>query len=1215
MMKNYMSSPVHPTARTNARAFHKHGFISHYCQNSMKMIHLFRSVCGVCVGILFCPSALAFDTGYHFDLTRDVLFLENFNDTPITYVQIFNYYNDGYESAKKTIATLHEKELIWGGMEFDTEAMIWDAIWAEENRNLSDEQMHFDDLVGYADFTNRWNKLLRNTYDAVQTAESKNDVRGFLAILGMTSHQVQDFYAHSNWADKNWGGLATWFDVPDSERSKTNLYGYGAPGFSHGTPTTPGINKDYASRSNFKPAYREAFLCTWQWFYLLKSWVSSSFWTAAATYNVDAGQKQERDFCEAISLYGDVGHYKGPTSGSDLDVYFVGWDYIDSHWSSTSPTQYPGEVRNMELHDKWREYQWLVAPDRGLVIHPPMTIMYPPKCKWLDLTFQLAAQTDNDVIWNIDTDLGLYPDEADFYPRITFNGHQYNQAFKSDSDWYYPGYWLAMYPDFSTNGLIPCEIGLYDNDGWWGFSGDDDHCDTNVEYDHKNWINELTGTQYNGLGAVHVDGFVYDAGFWDADGDGDEAQLIFQFSYLDEPRYPKQGYQVDYGAEATVPGQPIVSDDGKWSGDPNLIHFSWAMPVSQAVLANPVLSFQYQLIWYPEGSTNAHFSIPLWTSCGLATEVDIPKTIEHGTKYVLNVKAQNAIGWSQTGSSDGIVADLEAPTNLTISTFQMVTHTNAIGKPTQTNIYLNIGLSAEDPDSGLLYYYVFISRTGEAGGMVRTNTTEVLFSDKIKASPFRSGPIQFTNFTTLRPEDFCYIAVQAIDAAGRTSAPVTASLNAPPDVKGPDLTVTEVTAPNVVTSGGNIAVQWKVRNQGDSIDALAWLDYVYFSANNTVGKGDVLLGKQRQIASPTTQSNYTANLLARIPSVPAGTYYLIVQTDAQGVVREAEENNNQRVISINVLASEPQIQGPDLKVIGVAAPSTGVAARSLLVQWNVLNRGDGTASPGWYDTVYFSTNNTYETGDLALSQPFHVGDLPAGSNYTASATVGLPPVAAGTYYLILRTDSLGGVFEADEGNNQIAIPITVLIPDLTVAEARSLTEPVAGQNVTVIWTVLNQGTGKASPGWYDAVYLSTNNTYEPGDMVLIQPYHAGDLAPGSNYITTARVTIPESVKGTFYLIVRTDSLSGVFEANETNNQRVFEWSAPEEPPKLSISLGGRVAELSWPVAAAGFTLESTTQLGAGTWETVTNKVLVVEKRQVCTVACTPACRFYRLRKD
>jgi hypothetical protein len=37
-----------------------------------------------------------------------------------------------------------------------------------------------------------------------------------VTVIGMTLDQVQDFYAHSNWADKHWGGDATWFDVPDA---------------------------------------------------------------------------------------------------------------------------------------------------------------------------------------------------------------------------------------------------------------------------------------------------------------------------------------------------------------------------------------------------------------------------------------------------------------------------------------------------------------------------------------------------------------------------------------------------------------------------------------------------------------------------------------------------------------------------------------------------------------------------------------------------------------------------------------------------------------------------------------------------------------------------------------------------------------------------------------------------------------------------------------
>jgi hypothetical protein len=87
-----------------------------------------------------------------------------------------------------------------------------------------------------------------------------------LAVLGMSLHQVQDFYAHSDWAVQYDTSHATWFDFP---RDNTEVKTAGIP------------EKDHAGLHLFTQAYCEAFYATWQWVRIVEQWVSPAFWEKA----------------------------------------------------------------------------------------------------------------------------------------------------------------------------------------------------------------------------------------------------------------------------------------------------------------------------------------------------------------------------------------------------------------------------------------------------------------------------------------------------------------------------------------------------------------------------------------------------------------------------------------------------------------------------------------------------------------------------------------------------------------------------------------------------------------------------------------------------------------------------------------------------------------------------------------------------------------------
>lgn len=154
---------------------------------------------------------------------------------------------------------------------------------SEEIEQLFAEKAHFQYYKDNTEMSKEWDRLLEQTYQAVKTSERNHDTRMFLVTLGMSLHTVQDFYAHSTWADltdsgdfaaKGYEGDVTWFDV--LERDKNATSGVFIHSLDH-----PGIHKDFPSRPHFDTSYREAYYASLQWIRLVRSWVSEDFWNEA----------------------------------------------------------------------------------------------------------------------------------------------------------------------------------------------------------------------------------------------------------------------------------------------------------------------------------------------------------------------------------------------------------------------------------------------------------------------------------------------------------------------------------------------------------------------------------------------------------------------------------------------------------------------------------------------------------------------------------------------------------------------------------------------------------------------------------------------------------------------------------------------------------------------------------------------------------------------
>ena len=117
---------------------------------------------------------------------------------------------------------------------------------------------------------------------------------------------------------------------------------------------------------------------------------------------------------------------------------------------------------------------------------------------------------------------------------------------------------------------------------------------------------------------------------------------------------------------------------------------------------------------------------------------------------------------------------------------------------------------------------------------------------------------------------------------------------------GPDLIVSTLTAPISAVRGSTITITESVKNNGGG-DAGASTTKLYLSTNSTWDAGDTYLG-ERTVPALAALATSSGSTNMTIPSdIAAGTYYIIVVSDAGLAIVEINETNNNKykLITIN----------------------------------------------------------------------------------------------------------------------------------------------------------------------------------------------------------------------------------------------------------------------------------------------------------------------------
>ncbi|MGH2958733.1 MAG: CARDB domain-containing protein [Solirubrobacterales bacterium] len=254
------------------------------------------------------PAANAFDTAPHGDMTESAMRDEGFNLNAATIGRVDNWFMDMYGTSGSNPYSGHAPVLneLLGGAYFAREHWSKQLIDSSYHSHFDSTIPNAGTVVGSSD---EWDRIRSQVYWTTQSLKQEQDPHGLLALIGMSLHTVQDFYAHTNfsepkgvglfaapgWDTLNQGLTPTWWDIPRGVRNTQDVFTGTTPGHRvHGyfsDSANKAMAKDWpgakaVSERVFTDTYMAAYFASRQWIQAIRNWLNDpGLWAKAMTYS------------------------------------------------------------------------------------------------------------------------------------------------------------------------------------------------------------------------------------------------------------------------------------------------------------------------------------------------------------------------------------------------------------------------------------------------------------------------------------------------------------------------------------------------------------------------------------------------------------------------------------------------------------------------------------------------------------------------------------------------------------------------------------------------------------------------------------------------------------------------------------------------------------------------------------------------------------------
>lgn len=354
-----------------------------------------------------------------------------------------------------------------------------------------------------------------------------------------------------------------------------------------------------------------------------------------------------------------------------------------------------------------------------------------------------------------------------------------------------------------------------------------------------------------------------------------------------------------------------------------------------------------------------------------------------------------------------------------------------------------------------------------------------------------------------------------------------------------DVVAVEIDGPDVVEWGQTATYRLHVRNNSEVPTlALQWIDALYMSNDQALQNNDIYIQSVSHQAQLDAGEDYWVNFTYTFPFGTPSSVYLLGYADFNSENPDINPSNNSAVKALTVNS----VPTPDLAVTEAAIVGEIYSGQPAKMTYTVTNVGElDINSQTWRDKLFLSNDDTYESNDIELlTKPRQNVTLPQGGSYTDTLTFTVPLPQNGSFYLIVKTNTLNNPFEANQDNNTMALPANIQLPnpgDLTVTDITSESSIESGGTLHVSWNVENIGDNPITGhGLRSLVYISVDNSFDVNDRlignVVVNNIHLG---PDETLAQTAQCRISGLAEGDYYLIVKTDVTNAFYETNEENN--------------------------------------------------------------------------------
>ncbi len=387
-------------------------------------------------------------------------------------------------------------------------------------------------------------------------------------------------------------------------------------------------------------------------------------------------------------------------------------------------------------------------------------------------------------------------------------------------------------------------------------------------------------------------------------------------------------------------------------------------------------------------------------------------------------------------------------------------------------------------------------------------------------------------------------------------------------VQSPDLTTELISvSQDSVSTGGIIALTWKVKNVGTTTIGNARLtDVLYASANSDKSNPIKIETLSNMIdLAPGGEKTLRANITIPKSSQLNGDKYIFINTNDNSSIAEGNVSNNySNVLPVKFTYIEdpkPEnqtVNGYNLSMFDIDVPNESTPGIQLPVSFSIKNTGSKAIDHSVNLTARISKNKGLSNAANCIVSAFPSENLKLapGETKTYEVKVNIPAnIQGGQNYLNIEISGGKALAEKKISDNSAIMPL-YLEGNLAAITLDRLIVPASvktSQPFDVKWNIKNNGTWTSSPVT-TTLYLSQDATLSPDDIKL-DFVRTESIANGSTVSMFRSISLDDSKFGNYYLILaaNTDNNSSE-EISDNNNRLVKSFSSVQSPlPDLVVS--------------------------------------------------------------